>query len=201
MALVVGRSTVATALAFGLGIGLGLGLGLGTEHLASASGGHAGEIGDLTFSAAGSSLSGRLFPGGTVDIIVSITNPTPRSVTITRVELPPSTAFASGYATAERRIPVPACGPSATGSDVRWRGGAETQASSHALLRPLVVAAWGSPEDPMRVTFVDAAVMGTTASPACEGIYFKMPPIEGSAVVSTGTTGAPATTARDEWEP
>jgi hypothetical protein len=175
-------------------------VGFATVSLVSASGSRIRAAGDLAVSAVESPASTQLlFPHGAGDVVVTITNPNSFTVTITQVRLPPATEFAAGYATAALRTPVAACGPSPAGSDVTWRSSAEAGTSSHAFASPLIVAARGAEGDPLTVTLVAAAVMGTAASPACEGIYFKMPSIAGLTASDSGKARAPSPAATDEW--
>lgn|GEM_PF-6121561 len=175
------------------------GIGSAAECLASASSDRPPANRGLPVSVVAARAPARLFPHGAGDVVVTITNPDPFPVTISKVQLPPATRLATGYATAAMRTPVPACGPSRAGSDVSWRSSEATRRSTRALARPLVVAGKGAEGDPLTVTLVGAAVMGTTASPACEGVYLMMPPLVGLSVSGGGAARASLPTATDEW--
>jgi hypothetical protein len=178
------------------------GIGFAAGNMLSPSGsGETPTIGDLTVSADFAPAAPQvLFPHGAVDVVVNISNPNTYPVTITKMELPRATTFATGYATADLRVPVPACGPSATGSDVTWHWAAATRRSSRVLARGLVIAATGQIGDPLAVTLLAAAVMGTTSSPTCEGAYLLMPRLVGLTATLGGEDRVGAKTAVDEWK-
>ena len=123
-----------------------------------------------------------LYPGGSSDVVVTISNPNPYPVTVTAVSLPPDTKYATGYTTSFLTTTKAGC-LSTTPSDVAWHYSTSTSDSSHALTKTLTVAARNQPNDPLLVTFTDDASM-TAASPvACEDTYFSMPAMTG--VVAT----------------
>ena len=72
-----------------------VGLGAG-----SSGEGQSATISNLTITAVASpAASNVLFPGGSGDVVVSIANPNPYPVTITAIQLPTNTTYATGYTT------------------------------------------------------------------------------------------------------
>ena len=58
------------------------------------------DLADLTITAVASpSPTNILYPGGTGDVVVTITNPNAFPVTITALNLPTNTTYATGYTT------------------------------------------------------------------------------------------------------
>ena len=123
-----------------------------------------------------------LYPGGSSDVVVTISNPNPYPVTITAVSLPTSTTYATGYTTSSVTTTKAGC-LSATPSDVAWNYSTSTSDSSHTLAKALTVAARGQVNDPLTVTFIGDASMTAASPAACEGTYFSMPAMTG--VVAT----------------
>jgi hypothetical protein len=161
--------------------------------------GKSAAVSNLTITAVSSpSPANLLYPKGTGDVVVKITNPNSFPVTITKLKLPKTTAFAAGYTTSSLGSTKTGCGASKTGSDVSWHYATSTTGTAHTLTTPLVVNATGKTGDPLSVTLTSDAVMGTTASATCEGIYFKMPSFTGVTATAGGTspTTSPAT---DGW--
>ena len=78
--------------------------------------------------AAGNLLS----PGGTGDVVVTISNANPYPVTITAMQLPTSTTYATGYTTNALTTTQAGCVAS-TPSDVTWNFSTTTSGSSHTL--------------------------------------------------------------------
>lgn len=141
---------------------------------------------------ASQTLGNLLYPGGTGDVELHITNPNPFPVTITGIQLPTSTTFASGYTTSALSTAQTGC--DSTTSYVSWTGATTTSGSPHTLATPLVVAANNS-SSPLVVTLTNAATMGSNAAAACEATWFAMPTLVGvtaSGAAATATTG-PAT--------
>jgi len=138
-----------------------------------------------------------LYPGGTGDIVLTIANPNPFPVTITAVQLPASTTYASGYTTNTLTTTKPGC-LATTPSFVSWDDATPTSGSKHTLLTPLTVGASGTPNDPLTVTLADDASMGMQAPMACAGAYFALPPFTNlTATVGSATPTLTPTT--DGW--
>jgi hypothetical protein len=159
----------------------------------SSAQGQAASVSNLSVSAVSSpSPSNLLYPGATGDVVVTITNPNVFPVTITGVDLPTSTTYATGYSSASLTGAISGC--SASNSDVSWTFATGTSGSAHALTTSLTVAASGS----LTVTLTNDASMSTSAPAACESAYFSMPSFTG--IVATGgaatATPSPAT---DAW--
>jgi hypothetical protein len=163
--------------------------------LAGGSSGEAqsGSVANLTILAVASpAASNVLFPGGTGDVVATITNPNPFPVTVTAVNLPTSTTYAAGFTTSALSTAQTGC--SGTTSDVAWNYATGTSGSSHTLTTPLTVAASGS----LTVTFTNDAQMATAAPSACEATFFSMPSLTG--VTATGGSGTATTSpATDAW--
>ena len=150
-------------------------------------------ISNLSIAASSASLTNLLYPGGTGDVALTITNPNPFPVTITAVNLPTSSTYAVGFSDAGLTTPVgSACDSSS--STVSWAFATGTSGTSHTLSSTLSVGANGS----LVVKFTNDATMGSSAPLACAGAYFKMPAFTGIAATggaATATSG-PAT---DAW--
>jgi hypothetical protein len=137
-----------------------------------------------------------LYPGGTGDVVVSISNPNPYPVTITAVQLPTNTTYAAGYTTSALTSTQTGC--SGSNSDVGWNFSTGASGSSHTLTSALTVGATGQANDPLVVTFTDDATMSSSAPQACEGSYFSMPSFTG--VSATGGAGSSTSSpATDAW--
>lgn len=191
-------------LAASLGIVLaGAGAYAATNWVVGLTGGSSGEgqsatISNLSISAVASpSATNLLYPGGTGDAVVTISNPNPYPVTITAIQLPTSTTYATGYTTSALTTTQTGC-LAATPSDVIWNFSTGTSGSSHTLTTPLTVAASGQANNPLAVTLTNDASM-TAASPAtCANTYFSMPSMTG--VTATGGAGtATISPATDSW--
>jgi hypothetical protein len=148
---------------------------------------------NLTISAVATpSASNLLYPGGTGDVVATITNPNPFPVTLTAVQLPVNTSYAAGFTTSALSSAQTGC--SSTTSDVTWNFATGTSGSSHALTSALTVAASGS----LTVTLTNDASMTASAPAACEATYFSMPSLTG--VTATGGAATPTTSpATDSW--
>jgi hypothetical protein len=145
------------------------------------------------------SPSNTLYPGGSGDVVVTVSNPNKFPVTITAVNLPTNTTYAAGYSDSGLVTAVAGCNASTNASYVTWTGSTSTSGSSHTLTTPLVVAASGQANNPLTVTFTNGAGMGTSAPLACAGSYFSMPSFTGIAA-SGGGPGSPTTSpATDTW--
>jgi hypothetical protein len=137
-----------------------------------------------------------LYPGGNGDVVLTISNPNAFPVTITAVNLPANTSYASGYTTSSLSTAQSGC--SSTTSDVSWNYATGTSGSSHTLTTPVTVAAYNGTGNPLTVTLTNDASMALAAPAACENTYFSMPSLTG--VTATGgaatVTTSPAT---DAW--
>ncbi len=174
-----------------------------TSWVVGLNGGSSGEgqsasVSNLTITAVASPpATNLLYPGGTGDVVVTISNPNPFPVTVTAVQLPDDTTDATGYTASDLSTPQSGCLAS-TPSDVIWNYATGSSGSSHSLTTPLTVAAVGQSNNPLVVTFTNDAAMAVGAPAACVDTYFSMPPLTGVTAtggVSTATT-SPAT---DSW--
>ena len=83
----------------------GVGAYAATNWVVGLNAGSSGEgqsatISNLTITAVASpAATNLLYPGGTGDVVVTISNPNPYPVTITAVQLPTNTTYATGYTT------------------------------------------------------------------------------------------------------
>jgi len=170
-----------------------VGLGAG-----SSGEGQSATISNLTVTAVASPAAGNLlYPGGTGDAVVTISNPNPYPVTITAVQLPANTSYANGYTTNALSTLQAGC-VAGTPSDVIWNFATSTSGSSHTLTSPLVVAASGQPNNPLAVTLTNDASMTAAAPAACANTYFSLPSLTG--VTATGGAGtATVSPATDSW--
>lgn len=164
--------------------------------LAAGSSGEAqsGTVSNLTILAVASpAATNLLFPGGNGDVVATITNPNGFPVTVTGVNLPTNTTYATGYTTSALSATQTGC-LAATPSYVIWNYSTATTGSAHTLTTPLVVAANGS----LVVTFTNDASMTTSSPSACESTFFSMPSLTG--VAATGGSGTATTSpAVDAW--
>jgi hypothetical protein len=159
--------------------------------------GQSGTISNLSITAVASPAAGSLlYPGGTGDVVVTISNPNPYPVTITALQLPTNTTYAAGYTNSALSTAQTGC--SSTTSDVIWNYSTGTSGSSHTLTTPITVGASGQSNNPLAVTFTNDASM-TAASPAvCANTYFSLPSL--TAVTATGGAATSTTTpATDSW--
>lgn len=181
----------------------GAGAFAASNWVVGLNGGSSGEgqsatIQNLTITAVSSpSPTNLLYPGGTGDVVVTITNPNPYPVTITAVQLPANTSYAEGYSNSALSVQQAGCLAS-TPSGVTWNFATGSSGTSHSLTTALTVAASGSANNPLTVTFTSDASMALSAPAACVNTYFSMPSFTG--VTATGgaatATSSPAT---DSW--
>jgi hypothetical protein len=156
-------------------------------------------ISNLTITASATPSPGNtLYPGGSGDVVVTISNPNSFPVTITAVQLPANTSYAAGYSDSGLATPVAGCNASSNASLVVWTGATGSSGSSHSLTTPLVVAASGKANNPLTVTFTNEATMGASSPAACAGIYSSMPSFTGI-TASGGAATATTTPATDTW--
>jgi hypothetical protein len=155
-------------------------------------------VSNLTISAVATpAASNVLYPGGTGDVVLTISNPNPYPVTITAVSLPTNTTYATGYTTNTLTTTQTGCIAS-TPSDVIWNFSSATSGSSHSLTTALTVAASGQGNNPLTVTLTNEASMTSGAPAACENTYFSMPALTG--ITATGGAATPTTSpATDSW--
>ncbi len=164
----------------------------------SSGAGQSANISNLTISAVASpSPTNLLYPGGTGDVVVTISNPNPFPVTITALQLPTNTTYATGYTSSALTTTQTGC-LSTTPSDVIWNFANATSGTTHTLTTALTVGASGASNNPLVVTFTNDASMTAAAPSACANTYFSMPSLTG--VTATGgaatSTTSPAT---DAW--
>jgi hypothetical protein len=160
--------------------------------------GQSATISNLTITAVASPAAGNLlYPGGSGDVVVTIANPNPFPVTISAVNLPTTTTYASGYTTSALTTTQTGC-IATTPSGVTWNFATAVSGSSHTLQSAVTVGASGAPNNPLAVTLTNDALMATTSPAACANTYFSMPALTG--VTATGgaatSTTSPAT---DSW--
>lgn len=156
-------------------------------------------ISKVTISAVATPASGNLLsPGATGDVVVTISNANDFPVTITAVQLPTSTTYATGYTTNVLTTTQAGCLAS-TPSDVTWTFSTTTSGSSHTLTTPLTVAANGKANNPLTVTLSDAASMSQAAPLACANTFFSMPALTGITATGGGTGTATTSPATDGW--
>jgi hypothetical protein len=156
-------------------------------------------ISNVTISAVASPAPGDLLdPGDSGDVAVTMTNANPYPVTITAVQLPTSTTYATGYTTSALTTTRAGCLAS-TPSDVTWNFSTTTSGSSHTLTTPLTIAASGKASNPLTVTLSDDAFMTLAAPLACASTYFSMPSLIGISATGGGSGTATTSPATDGW--
>jgi hypothetical protein len=166
-----------------------VGLGAGSAGAAKSA-----SITNLTITAVASpSASNLLYPGATGDVVVNINNPNPFPVTITAVQVPTSTTYATGYSDSALTTPVVGC--TAATSLVGWSFATGVSGSSHTLTTPLTVAASTSN---FTVTLTNDATMASTTPLACANTYFSLPSLTG-VTASGGAASATASGGSDAW--
>ena len=156
--------------------------------------GQSAGIANISITAVASpSATNLLYPGGNGDVVVTITNTNAYPVTITAVQLPTNTTYASGFSNNTLTTAQAGCS-AATPSDVIWNFSTGTSGSTHTLTSALTVAGNGT----LAVTFTNDASMTAAAPAACASTYFSMPSFTG--ITATGgaatATSSPAT---DSW--
>jgi hypothetical protein len=173
---------------------------VGPPTVASDHGGSVA-IGQVTIAAAAGAGTGAgaspgvtnlLYPGGSGDVMATIANANPYPVTITDVLLPGKTSYAMGYTSSALGTPNASC--TAATSFVGWNWSTASGASSHALSRPLTVAA----DSNLVVTFARDATMGSAAPAVCADTFFAMPPMTG-VTLAGGPVVATPSPAVDGW--
>ena len=182
---------------------VGVGVYAATNWVVGLSGGSSGEaqsadVANLAITAVASpAATNLLYPGGAGDVVVSISNPNPFPATITQVELPTNTTYATGYTGSDLAATRAGC-LDTTPSAVTWNFATGSSGSSHSLSSPLTVAASGAADNPLVVTFTDDAAMGASAPAACQNTFFSMPSFTG--ITATGGAATPTPSpATDSW--
>jgi hypothetical protein len=156
-------------------------------------------ISKVTITAVASPAAGDLLdPGDSGDVVVTIANANPFPVTITAVQVPTNTTYATGYTTSALTATQAGC-LSTTPSDVTWNFSTTTSGSSHTLTTPLVVAASGKANNPLAVTLSDDAIMSLSAPLACANTYFSMPALTGITATGGGPGTVTTSPATDGW--
>ena len=173
-----------------------------TNWVVGLNGGSSGEgqsatISNLSITAVASpATSNLLYPGGSGDVVVTISNPNPYPVTITAAQLPTNTTYATGYTTTALTTTQTGC-LAATPSGVTWAFSTSTSGTSHTLTT-LTVGASGQANNPLAVTFTNDADIGDDLPAACANTYFSLPSLTG--VTATGSSATSTTTpATDGW--
>lgn len=170
-------------------------VGLGTG---SSGAGQSANISNLTISAVASPApTNLLYPGGSGDVVVTISNPNPFPVTLTALQLPTNTTYAMGYTTNALTTTQTGC-LATTPSDVIWNYSTATSGTSHTLTSAVTVGASGAANNPLVVTFTNDASMTVAAPAACADTFFSLPSLTG--VTATGGSATSTTTpATDSW--
>jgi hypothetical protein len=168
---------------------------VGLNDESSAASRSAGVSNLTVMAVATPSPSNVLFPGGTADVVATISNPNPFPVTVTGVELPANTSDATGFASSALSSVQPGC-LATTPSGVTWNFATSIR-SWHALNSPLTVPAHGETDNPLTVTFTNDAVMDLSSPAACEGTYFSMPSLSG---IAASAGGSGVVTTGPAWE-
>ncbi len=150
-----------------------------------------GTISDLSITAvAAPAASNLLYPGGSGDVVATISNPNSFPVTVTGVDLPAMTTYAAGYTTSALTTVQAGC--TVGTSFVAWTLSNATVGSVHTLTTPLTVGPQvGATPGTLTVTFTDEASMGTASVAVCAATFFSMPSLTG--VVATGGAGTATT--------
>jgi hypothetical protein len=150
-------------------------------------------ISNLTVSAVSPpAASNQLYPGGSGDVAMIITNLNAFPVTVRGMDLPTSSIYAAGFTSSSLATAQPGC--SSITSEVTWNGSTSAFASYHSLTTPLTVTANGT----LAVTMTNGASMASGAPAACANTYFSMPPLVGVNATSGASfvTKGPVT---DSW--
>jgi hypothetical protein len=118
-------------------------------------------------------------------------------VTITAVQLPISSTYATGYTTSALTTTQTGC-LAATPSGVGWNFSNGTSGSSHTLTTPLTVGASGQANNPLVVTLTNTATMASTSPAACASSFFSMPSLTG-VTASGGAAASTTSPATSGW--
>jgi hypothetical protein len=155
-------------------------------------------ISNLTVTAvAAPAATNLLYPGGSGDVVATISNPNAFPVTVTGVDLPAMTTYGAGYTTSALTTPQAGC--TVGTSFVAWTLSSATVGSVHTLTTPLTVGPQvGATPGILTVTLTNEASMGTASVAVCAATFFSMPSLTG--VVATGGAGTATTSpATDGW--
>jgi hypothetical protein len=127
--------------------------------------GQSAAVQNLTITAvAVPAATNQLYPGGTGDVVLTISNPNAYPVTITGVNLPTNLTYAGGFTTSALSTAQGGC-TTATGF-VDWNFSTGTSGSVHTLTTALTVGPSGNANNPLTVTLTNGALMGATAPAA-----------------------------------
>jgi hypothetical protein len=181
----------------------GTGAFAATNWIVGLNSGSSGEaesasISNLTITAvAAPAATNLLYPGGSGDVVATISNPNAFPVTVTGVDLPAMTTYAAGYTTSALTTAQAGC--TVGTSFVAWTFSSATVGSVHTLTSALTVGPQvGVTPGTLTVTLTNEASMGTASVAVCAATYFSMPSLTG--VVATGGAGTATTSpATDGW--
>jgi len=153
----------------------------------------AASVANLTITATAIPTPAHLvYPGAFGDAVVTISNAGTAPVTITAVNLPTSTTYATGYTNSSLTTTNASC--TAAQGTVAWRFATATSGTSHTLTTALIVGASST----LTVTFTNDVTMGTAAPVGCKSTYFAMPAF--TAITATAGSGTPTVSpATDAW--
>ncbi len=171
----------------------GVGAYAASNWAVGLAGGSSGEgqsagVSNLTITAVATPAANNLlYPGANGDVVLTISNPNPYPVTVTGVNLPTNTTYATGYTTSALTTLQAGC-VAATPSYVIWNYSTGTTNSAHALTTAVTVAASGQPGNPLTVTLTNDASMTGAAPAACQNTFFSMPPLTGVAATGGAAT-------------
>ena len=108
-------------------------------------------------------------------------------MTLTAVNLPTNTTYATGYTTSALTTTQTGC-LAATPSGVTWNFSTGTSGTSHTLTTPLVIGASGNANNPLTVTLTrERCEHGHDCSTGAERV-FSMPSFTGITATAGGTT-------------
>lgn len=173
-----------------------------TNWVVGLNGGSSGEaqsasVQNLTFAAVASPAATNLLsPGGTGDVVLTISNPNPFPVTVTGVNLPTNITYAGGFTTSGLGTAQTGC--SSATSLVSWAFASGASGSAHTLTAALTVGPSGNANNPLTVTLTSDASMALTAPSACQATFFSMPSLTGIAATG-GAATVTSTPVTDSW--
>ncbi len=173
-----------------------------TNWVVGLNGGSSGEsqsasVQNLTFAAVASPAATNLLsPGGTGDVVLTISNPNPFPVTVTGVNLPTNLTYAGGFTTSGLGTAQTGC--SSAASLVSWAFATGASGSAHTLTAALTVGPSGNANNPLTVTLTSDASMALTAPSACQATFFSMPSLTGIAATG-GAATVTSTPVTDSW--
>ena len=194
-----GRKVVAASLGMAL---VGAGAYAVTNWVVGLNAGSSGEaqsasVQNLTFTAVASPAAVNILsPGGTGDVVLTISNPNPYPVTVTGVNLPTNLTYAAGFTTSGLGTAQTGCSTST--SLVSWSFATGSSGSAHTLTSPLTVGPNGGASNPLVVTLTADAAMALSAPAACEATFFSMPSLTGIAATG-GSATLTSTPVTDSW--